>query len=709
MEPEDRFQLFGDVDIDLPADAQLRLTALYGRTETVLHTSPSFLPTIAASDNAAFGGTGLFTIPTYAPALIDYCARFGADAGCSLDDSGAPDQPALAFPVRFRPTLAGGNPLFDNDRGSTVLDYITDAYQFTGELTVPVTEMSDLTISATYSKYDRFYEVGDSFVDFLQNSLAGFGGESCAFADPATRAGLSVDELAAIAGTQGCTFYNPFSTGVESNRVTGVANPNFAGLGTPTDLDLTPGAGLVNDTATYDHFYNVWGRTATTTQWVADAVYSSMTGIALPGGLLEFAVGAQFRRDSFARTFESGNNLDVLPCPGSVLNADEICDPEPGALGFIGAGRNFDVSTNIWAVFAEVQLPITDRLFAQASARYEDYGGAVGSSFDPQFRVRYDAANWLTLRGGVGTTFRGPPPNNTDADAVILTFIGGAFRAVDILANPDLSPESATTYSAGAVVDMGGFRASLDYWRYDFTGAIENEPVGGIVSALFGAGGADNCGDPAFAALEARFTFSGDVCGASNVQRLATFATNTSSVLTSGVDFAASYDWGMGRAALQVGVNGAYVFEYRVSDVTVEGITVQPAFDAAGKLNFQTTAYPIPQLKGQSWAQAELGRHALRVRVNHVDGYTDQRGASIFGANNGTLAGAVVSEGKNIVSYTTVDAIWRTTLASHTTISLALLNIFDAAPPFVRLDQNYDPFTADALGFTAKIGISQAF
>ena len=145
VEPEERYQLFGDVELFLPRDATLRLTALYGRTDTVLNTSPSFLPTIAPSANAAFGGTGLFTIPTYAPALIDYCARFGADAGCDLDAGGAPQQPALAFPVRFRPTLAGGNPLFDNDRGSAALDYDSDAYQFTGELQVPFSSASDLT------------------------------------------------------------------------------------------------------------------------------------------------------------------------------------------------------------------------------------------------------------------------------------------------------------------------------------------------------------------------------------------------------------------------------------------------------------------------------------------------------------------------------------------------------------------------------------
>ena len=120
-----------------------------------------------------------------------------------------------------------------------------------------------------------------------------------------------------------------------------------------------------------------------------------------------------------------------------------------------------------------VVQPVGERIDLQLSARYEDYGGTVGSTFDPQARVRIELTDWLALRGGAGTTFRGPPPQNLYADLVILTFIGGAFRAVDILANPDLAPESATTWNLGVLLDRGGLRASADYGQYDFEGPIE--------------------------------------------------------------------------------------------------------------------------------------------------------------------------------------------------------------------------------------------
>jgi iron complex outermembrane receptor protein len=563
---------------------------------------------------------------------------------------------------------------------------------------VPLSDAIDLTAGATFSDSQRWFTVGDSFVDLLQNALAGFGGPGCAYASPQSRVGLSAAQLAAIAGTAGCSYFNPFSTGVGANAITGAANPNYAGNGSPAGLDTAPGRGLVNDRATIGDFYNVWERTADTRLWVADLVVSGGSGLMLPGGEADFAVGAQYRRNRYARTYGGGGNLDLFPCPGSALDPAATCATETGALGFIGSGRDLSVTSDVGAVFAELQLPVTGRIQAQLAARYEDYGGAVGSTFDPQFRIKAELTDWLALRGGIGTTFRGPPPEATAADLVILTFIGGAFRAVDILANPDLAPETATTWNAGVLLDRGGFRASADYWRYDFEGAIESEPISGMVAAMFGASGTANCGNPAYAGLQARFTFSGGVCSAANVQRVATYNFNSADVTTSGIDAQASYDFAVGHAALQLGAAGSHVFEYEVGDVTVEGIVVQPAYDAAGKLNYQTTAYPIPRWKGQAWLQGEFGPHLLRLQANHVGGYTDQR--AIF---------AALPAGQHIGSYTTLDATWRWSLPTRTTLALSLFNILDEEPPFARLDQNYDPFTADPLGFTAKLGVSQAF
>jgi iron complex outermembrane receptor protein len=101
--------------------------------------------------------------------------------------------------------------------------------------------------------------------------------------------------------------------------------------------------------------------------------------------------------------------------------------------------------------------------------------------------------------------------------------------------------------------------------------------------------------------------------------------------------------------------------------------------------------------------------HSLRVQFNYIDGYTDQRGAAIFGPNTGALAGASVTTGKEIGAFKTMDATYRLALDSGTTFTLAGVNLFNRAPPFARLDPSYDSFTASPLGFTLKAGVSQKF
>lgn len=708
VEPEERFQLFLDAEVDLSESTSLRMNALWGHSETRITTSPSYLPTLPPSANAAGGGGGVFQIPTYAPALRDYCRVYGAAAGCLTDASGTPLAPALAFPVLFRPVLLGGNALFPG-RGSATSPRISDQMMVTAELDTALSEKLNFTTSVTYSRYDRSFGGTDTFGDLFQNALAGFGGPNCAYSSTASRAGLSATQLAALAGTNGCTFWNPFSTAVQGNPVTGQTNPNYAGSRGTNGLSTAPGAGLINDLGTLDWMFQTPNTQAFTTQFVADAVISGQTGLTLPGGEVGFALGAQYRRNTYSRRYNNISNLDFNPCPGTPLNPSATCTPQTGALGFLGTNRNGDSKGDVYAAFAELQLPVTDAFNVQLSARYEDYGGAVGSTFDPQARAKFQLTDWLAIRGGIGTTFRGPPSQSLAGNLTSLQIIGSSFRAIDINGNPNLAPESATTYNGGLLINTGGFRASVDYFNYDFTGPIESEPVAGIVAAMFGASGTANCGNPAYAALQSRFTFTGAGCGVGNVQRLRTQYVNSADVSTSGIDFTASYELPVGTGSVTAGFAGTYVIDYNTSDVVVEGVTVQPAFDAVGLLNYQTTAYPLPKWKGNAYLQGDFGDHSLRLQVNYLDGYTDQRGAAIFGPNAGALAGASVTTGKNIGSFTTVDATYRLRLKTGTTIALSALNILDQDPPFARLDQNYDPFTASPLGFTAKISITQDF
>jgi iron complex outermembrane receptor protein len=310
----------------------------------------------------------------------------------------------------------------------------------------------------------------------------------------------------------------------------------------------------------------------------------------------------------------------------------------------------------------------------------------------------------MVLRGSYGTTFRGPPEDQLVADSVTsLQNIAGTFRAVDTFGNPALQPESAKTFNVGMILRAGAFSASLDYWNFDFDNPIVVEPVGGIVSALFPNGASttlpNNCGNPAYAGVQSRFTFNAAGCAAGNISRLRVAVVNGAPVKTDGLDLSLQYDWdNVLSGTLTLGVNATYILKYDVDATVVEGITVAPAFDAVGFLNYQTTAIPLPQWKGNAFLEYSAGPHNLRWTTNYIDGYTDQRVLAV----NPAL-------GKEIGSFVTHDLAYRVELPWEMRVIAAAENIFNEDPPFVRLELAYDPFTASALGRTFKLGVSKRF
>jgi len=354
-------------------------------------------------------------------------------------------------------------------------------------------------------------------------------------------------------------------------------------------------------------------------------------------------------------------------------------------------------------VFGELHLPITENFEAQIAARYEDYGGRVGDTFDPKLSLRWQLVDWLALRGSVGTTFRGPPENQlAEGSVTSLQNIAGTFRAVDTFGNPDLDPESATTFNVGMIMRSGGFSASLDYWSFDFDNPIVIEPVGGMVSAMFPGGASltapNNCGVAGYEALQARFTFNG-ACSPANISRLSVQVVNGAPVKTDGIDASIQYDFdNVLGGSLGVGVNATYILGYDIDPTVVEGITVAEAFDAVGLLNYQTTTVPLPQWKGNAYIEYSAGAHNLRFTTNYIDSYTDQRTLAV----NPTL-------GKNIGEFVTYDLNYRVELPWQMRLIASVENLTDEDPPFVRLELAYDPFTANAIGRVFKLGLTKRF
>jgi len=696
VDTESRGQAYVEVGVDLTPDIEFEVTALYGFSGVPHYrTSPSYLLTQSPSSAAGITQSGFF-VPGNNPGLIAY--RTQNPTAIPANSIG------VLFPtLLFRPFLTGGNPMFlnqEDDLGSSFGSRKSESERFTASVHGRLTDELDFDVSATYHHYYRYIDGFDSFGDRVQLALRGLGGPTCTGTTP---------------GANGCMWLNPFGNAVSVNPATGDTNPNFL-------------PGLANSADLARWFFVKSSSRADTELFVADASISGGTGITLPGGDIKFGIGAQYRRDSYAIKYGINNNLAQNPCRESPVTGNTgpcrpnqgstANPPQTGALAFLGTNADNRASGDVIATFAELQLPILDSLNLQLAARYEDYGGGVGSTFDPQARLRFQATDWLAFRGGAGTTFRGPRNENLDNGSVTsLQIIGTSFRPVDVFGNPGLTPESSTNYSGGVLLNFGGFTASVDYFRYELEESIVFEPLSGMVGTLFA--NAANCSDPAFALLRQRFQFNdgggvpgAGTCTVANISRVRTQIINGAGVTNSGLDFAANYRGEFGAARVGAGVTATYTIEYKTADQSVEGVVVQQAFDAAGKLNFQTTAYPVPKWKGQAYLDLGAGIFDGRLSVTYIDGYRDQRADTNSGpfAPRADLPGApILLQGADIESFITADFSLRVALPYETTATFSVLNILDEDPSFARLDYNYDPFTGNPLGRQFKVGLTKKF
>ncbi len=681
VEKEDRYQLYGEVNTKLDATTKFHGEVLYARTNVPdWKTSPSYAalatPTVEAVPSAAF--VGRFYIPANNPGLIDYVRQNPTAPGSNLLNA------AGAFIVANRPFALGGNPMFNN--GASVGKREFEAVRVSGGLSGSFKNGIDWDTGLTYSEEQGFRTGYDTLVNRYELALRGLGGPNCNIA-------------ANTPGQNGCLWYNPFSNAIAVNPITGQSNPQY-------------NASVSNSADLARWFFKELQTKQTARLFVADAVTNGKLGINLPGGPISWALGAQYRKSQFQSNYNDLSNALVTPCVNTPDYGVTNCtgSQRNGPFLFLGVGTPSDLESDVYAVFTEFNLPITSKLDAQFAARYEDYRGNVGSTFNPKGTLRWQAMDWLAFRGSVGTTFRGPSDVTlANSSITSLQSILGVFRAVDIFGNPKLSPETATTYSLGTILDTGNFHANFDYWGYDFKDPIVQEPVSGLVAALFpnGATAVNNCGNPAFAAIQARFTFAG-ACGPSTIARLRTQNINGPKIKTSGLDLNADYTFNQVYGGdLKIGGDATYIIQYKIGATAVEGVTVSPAFNAVGYLNYQTVSYPIPRWKGNVFVEYTVGDHNIRFQGKYINSYIDQRTAPFAASPN--YNGLVLPQGKRIDSTFISDVTYRVFLPWDVTATASVMNIADTAPSFARLDLNYDPFTGDPIGRSFKIGLQKKF
>lgn len=377
----------------------------------------------------------------------------------------------------------------------------------------------------------------------------------------------------------------------------------------------------------------------------------------LPGGPVQFAVGGEYREEKSRSTFNpytlgilqvttpNGNAGDFI----SDISDNQSLDFDAQARTFNAGGR-FDVKE----VYGELRLPILkDMAFAETlelggAARYSDYS-TVGGTFTWNVNGVYAPVRDLRIRGTYarairapniselfspqqGTTFR--PADPCDAAQIAAFLASGDPRAQNRVTNcqadglpagfedpltarfsgttggnPDLSEETATTWTAGAVFQprfLPGLTLSADYYSIRIEDAISAVAAQDIVDSCYNADSLDNqyCGLFTRNRNAGSPTFLG-------LNFLRQTQLNFGQIETAGVDMTLTYTFALGENRFTLRGNGNYVdkldFFFDPGDPTLVDPELQelgrPQWSANGSVGWQNgpfgLRYSLQWIQGQ--------------------------------------------------------------------------------------------------------------
>jgi len=431
-------------------------------------------------------------------------------------------------------------------------------------------------------------------------------------------------------GPNGNLFFNPFANA----RLAAPGDPRF---NTPEVLDFIR-ARIRNDSER--------------TLWSSQAVVSG-DAFEFGAGPVGVAVGAHFRRETIDGDLDPVSNSDNL-------------------LFFLG-DPDFRGSRNIWAVFSEVRAEPVERLEVQLAGRYERYEGG-SSSFDPKASFIFRPTTGLTLRGSVGTSFRAPSlfqifGFRTAVAGVVdpLTPAQGVlFRPIRTSPNEALTPEQATSYSAGIGWEpTRDLLVKLGYWRTEYDDRIVRRSPQGILNA--------NPRDPRVIRQAAT----------NEIQRIDAEFFNAASVETDGLDLEVVARTDAGTAGtFSLNANVSWLLSYSIRE-TAGGAVI----DALGRRNETNSGFPAPEWRGFATFGWALEAFAANATVRYTDAIVDDSPG-----------------GRKLGSYTTVDMQLSYELPTaiqgmeRPKISVGAVNLFNELPPRSVSTLGYEPRLYDPRG-----------
>ncbi|HEY8574369.1 TonB-dependent receptor domain-containing protein [Phenylobacterium sp.] len=684
VEETNTAQLYGEVNYEFGGGMKLHVEGLYYYLDVphipldTFVNVPLTFPIAAGSATGAtqvIGGSSAYAVAGGNPAVRQLLLNMrNSNGSLAFGDPNTPGTQAFQIvnggrvglnTATWRPFGYGGNPLPELDEQHNN----SDTYRLTAELSGDVPEFAGFKMrwstAATFNYLKYRLEFQDMLVDRLQSALNGLGGPNCTGTTP---------------GANGCQYFNPFSSGIASNIVTGEPNPGFV-------------SGLANDPNLIRWMYVPAALDRQGEFSIYDVLLSGQTPFHLwSEDPVQMAVGAQYRY--FREEVDLSDLIDRQINPCATVGA-QTCVTRTGPLvnnrgsGVTGFTRDQDRRYPVVSAFFEIQAPVLDNLVVNLSGRYEKFYSDVSPKdnavFVPQVAVKWQVNDWLAFRGTAGESFSqvDPPPVppggfNVAGNVSAPTAFGGT--AVQFTTrnypNLDVRPETGFNYNVGAIFQIGNFRGNVDYYNIRIDDLIRAQTTAQIINALVqpgqtGATALLNCSSELLTANQSLLggqPFVQLAGGASCVQGTTTISAlaggfinffgtqgaqtalvNGGTLQTSGIDANASWRfdevWG---GTLTLSSDLTYVLTYEASDYVVGGITVAPGYDGIGQQNELTgrNNQRISQWVGSIGVNFRKGRHNFnwntRARSSLInDDLTDFVEANAQNANIGNASGFV--------------------------------------------------------------------
>ena len=408
----------------------------------------------------------------------------------------------------------------------------------------------------------------------------------------------------------------------------------------------------------------------------------------LPAGPIAMALGAEMRREQLT--------LDSVPelVAGDVLNVESF----PPVAG----------TRNVWAVFAEANIPIVKSVETNLAVRYDHYS-EFGGTTNPKFSIRWQPDPSILLRASAGTGFFAPsllglhtPPafgragNLTDPVRCPVTQslqdCGTTFTVFDT-GGRGLQPVTSNQWSVGGVwAPIPAFSVGLDYISIIQTNAIRGfgafqalrecpDGINGPTCQWIHRGEVD----PNFPALPGP------------IVQIDSFLTNRGKNKTSAIDVNARYRGPQSALGqFKLSFNGTYTIEYQQSQIQggyIDFVNHYVGANGSGS---------IPYWRHYLVLDWNLGPWSATLTENFQRGTYDEPPASVSRVPQRVIG-----------DYDVWNIAGSYTGFKNVTLSAGVKNLLDRDPPFsIQTGENvigYDPSSTDPRGRLYWAGIRYAF